>query len=140
DGRYLRRAGDDLVPIPAEELQQMLSESGPDFSATISQAQLADLDPDTIADFQARWARKANKPELSNHSTEQLLTDAELIVDGQITNAALILFGTRAALGRHLAQAEIVFEYRSSDASGPAQDRLDLRQGFFSLHEQLWQK
>ena len=46
--------------------------------------------------------------------------------------AGLILFGTAKAIGRHLAQAELVFEYRSSDASGPAQDRAEYRQGFFS--------
>ena len=48
DGRYLRRAGDDLVPIPPEELQQMLAEGGPDFSATPSEASLSDLDGDAV--------------------------------------------------------------------------------------------
>ena len=33
DGRYLRRAGDDLVPIPENELRAMFAESGPDYSA-----------------------------------------------------------------------------------------------------------
>ena len=140
DGRYLRRAGDDLVPIPPEELQQMLAEGGPDFSATPSEASLSDLDGDAVEAFRSRWARKTSKPELLRTSTEQLLTDAELIFDGRITIAALVLFGSREALGRYLAQAEIVFEYRSSEASGPAQDRLDLRQGFFSVYDELWQK
>jgi ATP-dependent DNA helicase RecG len=48
------------------------------------------------------------------------------------------LFGTRKALGRHLAQAEVIFEYRASDASGPAQQRVELRQGFFSFYDKLW--
>ena len=52
----------------------------------------------------------------------------------------MILFGTRASLGRWLAQAEIVFEYRSSEASGPAADREEYRTGFFSYHDLLWQK
>jgi len=52
----------------------------------------------------------------------------------------LILFGTRPALGRHLAQAEIVFEYRSSEASGPAADRQEYREGFFLIHDALWQR
>ncbi len=64
----------------------------------------------------------------------------ELRVDGKLNIAALILFGTRAALGRHLAQAEIVFEYRSSEASGPAQDRIEFREGFFLYHETLWER
>lgn len=56
-----------------------------------------------------------------------------------VTYAALVLFGTRAALGRLLAQAEVIFEYRSSDAAGPAQQRIEYRQGFFSFYDDLWQ-
>ena len=59
-------------------------------------------------------------------------------MDGQLTNSALILFGTHAALGRFLPQAEVTFEYRSSDASGPAQARKDYRVGFFSYYDDLW--
>jgi len=69
---------------------------------------------------------------------EQLLNDAEAMVDGALTYAALILFGTRKALGQHLAQAEVIFEYRASDASGPAQQRKEFRQGFFSFFDELW--
>ena len=71
-------------------------------------------------------------------SPEQLLADAEATIDGKLTNAALILFGSQSALTRHLAQAEVVFEYRSSDASGPAQDRKEFRQGFFCYCDELW--
>ena len=39
-----------------------------------------------------------------------------------------------------MAQAEIVFEYRSSEASGPAQDRTEFREGFFLIHDRLWEK
>lgn len=68
----------------------------------------------------------------------QLLADAELLVGGKVTVAALVLFGTREALGRLLSQSELVFEYRSSDASGPAQARNEFRQGFFSWYDELW--
>ncbi len=50
----------------------------------------------------------------------------------------LILFGTRSALGRHLPQAEVIFEYRSADSAGPAQDRQEYREGFFRYHDLLW--
>ena len=69
-----------------------------------------------------------------------MLEDVEAIVDGQVTYAGLILFGTNRALTRHLAAAEIVFEYRSSDASGPAQDRKEYRRGFFGCYDELWQQ
>jgi ATP-dependent DNA helicase RecG len=50
------------------------------------------------------------------------------------------LFGTRSALGKHLAQAEVVFEYRSNGASSPPHQRVEYRQGFFSFHDDLWDK
>jgi ATP-dependent DNA helicase RecG len=50
----------------------------------------------------------------------------------------MILFGTHRAMGRFLSQAEITFEYRSSDASGPAQARKDYRVGFFRSYDDLW--
>lgn len=71
-------------------------------------------------------------------SVERLLTDAELIVEGKITYAALILLGKHEALGRYLGQAEIVFEYRSSDAPGPAADRREFRRGFLPVLDEVW--
>ncbi|MDP2791847.1 MAG: ATP-binding protein, partial [Rectinemataceae bacterium] len=38
-----------------------------------------------------------------------------------------------------LGQAEVIFEYRANDATGPAQQRLEFRQGFFSFYDKLWQ-
>lgn len=69
-----------------------------------------------------------------------MLADAGVVQDGAISYAALILFGTHRALSRHLAQAEVIFEYRSTEAAGPAQDRHEYRQGFFSFYDALWER
>ncbi len=100
---------------------------------------MEDLDTEAIEDFRKRWINKSGNQGLTTLSHEQLLNDAEALVDGNVTYAALVLFGTRKALGRYLAQAEIIFEYRSSDASGPAQQRKEFRQGFFSFYDKLWE-
>ena len=121
------------------QLQAIFAESGHDFSADICpNARLNDCDGDAIEDFRRRWMERSKNPALAGLSHEQLLRDAELINDVGLTYAAVILFGTRAALGRLLAQAEVVFEYRSSEASGPAQERKEYRQGFFSFYEAIW--
>jgi len=140
DGRYLKRAGDGLVPLDAMELRTVFDEVAPDFSAQSSAATLADLDPAAVHEFRVRWARRSQNGSISRASDMQMLRDAELLVDDLVCNAGLILFGTREALGRHLAQAEIIFEYRSSDASGPAADRAEYRSGFFGIFDALWQK
>ena len=72
-------------------------------------------------------------------STEQLLRDCEAITDEGITYAALTLFGKKESLGKYLPQAEIIFEYRSSDASGPANQREEFRIGFFACYNRLWE-
>jgi ATP-dependent DNA helicase RecG len=140
DGRYLRRAGDDLVPIPGNELQLMFAEGGPDFSAQAMDVGLDGLSQPAVAVFRDRWARKAGNPRIMDWDDATLLTNAELLQDDRLNVAALVLLGTREALGRYLAQAEIVFEYRSTEAAGPAQDRLELREGFLLSHDVLWER
>jgi ATP-dependent DNA helicase RecG len=49
------------------------------------------------------------------------------------------LIRQREALGRLLGQAEVIFEYRANEASGPAQQREEFRQGFFAFHNRLWE-
>lgn len=139
DGRFWARKADSLVPMSEAKLRCIFAESGHDFSADICPgADLQSLDPQAIEDFRRRWIEKSGNPALNTFSTEQLLHDAELLLDDGVTYSALILFGTRPALGKLLSQAEIVFEYRSSEASGPAQQRKEYRQGFFSYYEDLW--
>ena len=148
DGRYWMRKEDSLVEMSEERLREIFAESGHDFSADdCSGLTLGDLDGAAIEDFRQRWIAKARKAEdaplaerLSSLSALQLLTDAETLVDGKLNYAALILFGTAQAVSRHLAQAEVVFEYRSSDASGAAQERKEYRQGFFGYYDDLWER
>ena len=139
NGAYLMRAGDSLVPMTDGQLRQIHNETGPDFSAEIcSQAGLFDLDSVAVGFLRKLWQKKSPAQNIADRSTEQLLTDAELVTDGRVTYAALILLGTREALGKHLAQAEIVFEYRSTEAPGPAADRREFRQGFLPVLDDLW--
>ncbi len=52
--------------------------------------------------------------------------------------AALILLGKPAAVSRFLAQAEVVFEYRGSEASIEYQQRLEYRRGYLLFDDELW--
>lgn len=138
-GVYWSRDADSLVPLAEDRLRVIFSEAGNDFSAEVCDgAGLGDLDTEAVEEFRRRWVEKSGNRSLTSLSSEQLLHDAELFTDGGVTYAALILFGTREALGRLLPQAEVVFEYRSSEVSGPAQQRKDYRQGFFSFHEDIF--
>lgn len=140
DGRYLIRDGDSLVGMPGERLRDIIAESGHDFSADVCDGlAIEDLEVGAIEEFRRRWIDKSGNGGLRGVPRQQLLSDIEATVDGNPTFAALVLFGSRAAIGRHLANAEVTYEYRSSNASGPAQIRREFREGFFLWYDQLWE-
>ena len=140
DGNFLMRAGDSLVPMTQDMLKRIFEEAGPDFSAEIcTGVAAADLDADAVNIFRRKWYEKSQNDTLLRLPEEQLLSDAELTIDGHLTYAALILLGTPKALTRCLPQSELIFEYRSGDASGAAQQRLEYRKGCFLYQDELWQ-
>ncbi|MCC5849703.1 MAG: putative DNA binding domain-containing protein [Verrucomicrobia bacterium] len=151
DGRAWMRENDSLVPLTEARRKEIWEEVGKDFSAEICPGlSIGDLKPEAIEAFRGAWVntlrarreeamqRDAERVERLQH--EQLLRDTELLnPDGTLVNAALILFGTRQAVRRHLAQAELIYEFRNTPASGPADLRLEFQEGFFSWYDLLWQ-
>ena len=139
DGTAWWYEGDSLIPMPEEVRRRIYEESGIDFSGSIcNSATINDLDKDCIENFRRRWVQKSGNQRLLSLSDEQLMCDCAAITEEGITYAALILFGKKEALRKHLAQAEIIFEYRSSEASGPASQREEFREGFFSCYDKIW--
>jgi ATP-dependent DNA helicase RecG len=140
EGAYWMRAGEDLVPMTADMLKRIFEEAAPDMSAEICPAAtLADLDATAIEQFHMRWGRRTRNDALGRLAPQQLLSDSGLVDGHGVTYAALILLGTRTALARHLADAEVVFEYRSSETAGPANQRENFRLGFLLFCDRLWE-
>ncbi|GAA5481220.1 ATP-binding protein [Haloferula sargassicola] len=140
-GRFLKRAGDALTPLSDHELRDIFAETGPDFTAEwIPGATTADLDPSAIDEFRERVIRKSVNVRLRTHTAGQILNDSTLIDGNRINYAALILLGRAESIARYLPQAEVVFEYRASEAAGPAADREEYREPFLLYHDRLWAK
>jgi ATP-dependent DNA helicase RecG len=140
EGIYWGRIADSLVALTEERLRVIFDESGHDFSADVcAQATFADLAPVAVETFRKLWIAKSGNANLASISAEQLLVDSELLYNGKPTWAAMILFGKRESLGKMFGQAEVIFEYRSAEISGPAQQRREFRQGFFTFHNELWE-
>ncbi len=132
--------GDSLIPLPEDMRRKIYSETGFDFSGSVcADASIYDLDDNAIHAFRTKWAEKSDSKRMKSLTNEQLLMDCEAITDEGVTYAALALFGKRASLGKYLPQSEIIFEYRSSDASGPAAQRQEFRVGFFACYDRLWE-
>lgn len=140
NGAYWMRGGESLVPMTPDLLKRIFDEAQPDFSAEVCrEATLDDLDDRAVGIFRERWATRSRSSELAKLEREQLLVDADLYVPRRgLTYAALILFGTDEALTRLLGQTELIFEYRSDEASVSYQQRQDFRRGFLLYHDELW--
>jgi ATP-dependent DNA helicase RecG len=84
------------------------------------------------------WQRKVGDARIANLSHSQVMSDLELIIDDKLTYAALILLGNSRGLGKHLAQSELVYEYRTNDTALQFQQREEYRRGFFLFDEEIW--
>jgi len=132
--------GDSLIQMPEEVRRTIYAESGHDFSGDVCPGvKISDLDSSAIETFRKTWGQSSGNKRIASLTIEQLLRDCDALTDDGVTYAALILFGKRKALIKHLPQAEIVFEYRSSEASGPAAQRVDFPEGFFNSYDRVWE-
>jgi ATP-dependent DNA helicase RecG len=142
EGAFWMRVGQSLVPMTWERLEQIRAEAVPDFSVEVLKGtDLTCLDANAMEEFRRLWVRKSGSQRLATYSGEQLLADAELMRDGRLTRAALILLGTPAALRHYqLGQAEVIFEYRVHEESTHYDDRETYHGGFLLYHDRLWEK
>jgi ATP-dependent DNA helicase RecG len=138
-GAYWSRSESELVPMQPEQLKKIFEEAGPDFSSEVCKdLTIKGLSETAITTFKDKWIKKSKNNALKILSPPQLLKDSELADERGLTYSALILFGKKESLTRYLPNAEIVFEYRSSNKSGPADFRKEFRLGFFDYYEELW--
>ncbi|WP_028587745.1 ATP-binding protein [Desulfocurvus vexinensis] len=138
-GFWCRRGGS-LAGMGSERLRAIFSETDGDHSAQIcAEAGLDDLDPQAIQRFRELWAGGDSGAEVASWPVEQLLENAELLAEGRVTNAALVLLGKSRSLSRLLPDAEVIFEYRSSEASIDHQQRVAFREGLLLFMDRLWE-
>jgi len=139
NGRYLMRGGEGLVPMTTDQLKRIMDETVSDYSATLAKGgTLDDLHPDAVSTLRELWARRSGDHSVASLSDVQVMEDLGLTIDGEPTVAALVLLARPESLMRLLAQAEVVFEYRSQPSSLRYQQRREFRQGFPLCHDDLW--
>ena len=120
--------------------RSIYAEAGYDFSREICEkANINDIDDAALENFRERWIVKSGNARIKTLSKDQLLRDCEVLTDKGLTYAALILFGTRKAVRALLPRAEVIFEYRSSEAAGPAAQREEFTEGFFNYFDRIWE-
>lgn len=135
----LMRVGDELLPMADEVYLKIIQEQEPDFSAQICKGiTINEIDDNAVEILKQKYAKKQNNPAFLTLSKYQVLTDLDLMVDNQITNAALILLGKEEVLRKTLPQAAIMLEFRRTEPQIIFDNRKAYRQPFFIMIEELW--
>lgn len=135
----LMRVGEELKPMSDEVYLKIINEQEPDFSQQFCEGlSLSDLDEKAISVLKEKYALKQNNPIFKTLSNEQLLSDLDLLKNGKLTNAALILLAKKEVLNEKLPQAAVMLEYRNSENQIPFDNRIPFSEPFFILIDELW--
>lgn len=139
EGVPLMRTGESLREMSDAEIFKILSEQEPDFSAkTCEGLTLDDLDAEAISVMKLKYAEKNDNPGFEGISDEQALKDLDLLVDGKLNYAALVLLGKSKAIKKYMPQNNVVIEYRNDPASIQYDDRLEIQQPLFLAIDNIW--
>jgi len=139
EGVPLMRVGESLRNMSDEEMFAILSEQEPDFSAKICEGlTLADIDENAIEILKDKYARKQNNPGFKTQSNLQALVDLDLMVNGKLTNASLILVGKKDRIHNILPQAKVIIEYRRSETAIEFDNRVEIQEPLFIAIDKIW--
>ena len=135
----LMRIGEELKPMSEEVYLKIIQEQEPDFSQQICPGlSIEDLDEMAIEIMKDKYAIKQRNPGFKALSNEQVLTDLDLMKNGKLTNASLILLGKEHVIKERLPQAAIMHEYRTNESQIHFDKRVKFQQPFFVMIEKLW--
>lgn len=135
----LMRVGEELKPMSDEEIFKILQEQEPDFSSEICNTlSVNDLDTEAIKILKQKYAAKQKNPNFLTLSDKQVLSDLQLLKDGKVTYAALILVGKKEKLTELLPQASVILEYRKSENLVPYNNRQTYSEPFYKMIDMLW--
>lgn len=135
----LMRVGEELKPMSDECYCRIIQEQEPDFSQQICEGvEIGDLDDVAIDVMRQKYAKKQKNPMFLSLSREQILTDLDLVVDGQVTNGAVLLLGRETVLKRVLPQAAVMVEYRAAESQITFENRTVYRKPFYLMIDELW--
>jgi ATP-dependent DNA helicase RecG len=137
--RYPIRDGESLVEMSQTTLEEIFAERDSDWSARVANGTtIDDLDEASLVKYRQLWAEHTRRPDRDQVSLDEMLADLQLIVDGQATYAAVLLFGKAATVATVAPDAEIIFEWRNHEGDIAYGDRKNWREGFISVEQEIW--
>jgi ATP-dependent DNA helicase RecG len=139
EGVPLMRTGESLREMDDAEMLKILTEQEPDFSAKICEGlTIDDLDTRAIEVMKQKYAEKNENPGFESVSDVQALNDLDLLEDGKLNYAALVLLGKSKAIRKYMPQNNVVIEYRNDPASIQYDDRIEIQEPLFLAIDNIW--
>ncbi|MDO8593130.1 MAG: ATP-binding protein [bacterium] len=136
---YPVRRGESLGEMDDAMTREILNEVQPDFSSGVADnLTLDDLNERALNDFKKRRAEKTGNRGLLTAQVAQILADVELIRDGKLTFACLLLLGKKEKINAFLPQAEIIYEWRNDPDQIHHDFRTSWRAPYFSVYDEIW--
>ncbi len=120
--RYYARAGESLIFLQQYKIDQIRSQERRDWSRLIANGATIDhLDPAAIAIAREKYKEKMGRDHISeevdSQTDQQFLTQLKLIINGKVTNAAMILLGREDCDYVFEAPPKIMWRLFGSDGS-----------------------
>nr|WP_293304521.1 ATP-binding protein [Allomuricauda sp.] len=135
----LMRVGEELKPMSDAQYLKIIQEQEPDFSQKICEGvSIDDLDIDAIKNLQRAYSKKQNNKHFLTLSPEQALNDLDLLIDGKVTNAAVILVGKKSIINENFPQSVIKLEYRKNESQITFDNRYEFDGPYFAQVDKLW--
>lgn len=85
------------------------------------------------------YSRKQRNPSFKNLPTEQILSDLNLLHNGKLNYAALLLLGKKEIIDRLLPQAKVIWEFRYNEGVIPADFRIVEWGAIFINIDKIWE-
>ncbi|AUB56370.1 transcriptional regulator [Methanobacterium subterraneum] len=92
NGRYYKRANSITTPIPGDELKDFFLQ-GSNWDGLTNDYSVDEIDEESVGRFIRRAVNKGRLVADDTEDISEILLKLNLLVDGKLTNAALILFG-----------------------------------------------
>lgn len=140
---YYGRNGDSLGALSIEEQDRIRRQEKKDWSKQIiPNATIEHLNKDAISLAREKYKQKMNRPyiaeEVDKMSDEEFLTKNKLMVNGRITNAAMLLLGNEDF--DYLFSATPEASWRLYDSKGDVKDYEIFKIPFITLGDRIFEK
>jgi len=138
---YPMRAGESLVEMDNQTMKSILNETDDDYSAKfVKDITIKDLDEGALKTLKHLWSQKSGRKDFLSFSHEKILKSLNLILNGKVTYAAVILLGKKDVIDAYLPNCEIIFEWRQDSKKIPYDYRTNWREPLLNIYDDLWEK